>query len=348
MGLGYSVSKNREQIKICVKADKDIYQDNLTKELDAAIHAGDPRMQWETIRKIAGLSARSSRPSSPPRALDIETSEWDEHMSKVFGATKVDNPKCDRVCWADANLGDAHDFIDDNWDSFMKSIKKLGFGKAYPSWSLPPEIWRLICNLPKNENGFEYPDARQLVVAALMSRCDRSKMVPACWAHSDTFLINKGRGSGTTAERIINKLDPLGRAYIGAQHLLDSVPQAPWQHGFSKGKSTIDAIALKSCIWDRAKNYRLSSVEQNWDIAQAFDEMDRDKFFEVAKSYEIDTEQFENLYENSHMQIEGNWYHTKKGAPQGGTEGPKSFSTCFDHVMGQWKIPASTKTKISR
>ena len=71
-------------------------------------------------------------------------------------------------------------------------------------------------------------------------------MVPACWAHSDTFLINKGRGSGTTAERIINKLDPLGRAYIGAQHLLDSVPQAPWQHGFSKGKSTIDAIALKN------------------------------------------------------------------------------------------------------
>ena len=121
-----------------------------------------------------------------------------------------------------------------------------------------------------------------------------------------------------------------------------NLPVADFQFGFAKEKSTRDCIAMKGCLWERlTKMPNLSCCEQFWDQSKAFDELSKEEQVQAVADHNPSRTDIVNEIKdhlaNNVVEVQGNFFHTKCGVPQGGTLGPALFRTTFDKNIKEWK-----------
>eukprot|EP00929_Paragymnodinium_shiwhaense_P032526 TRINITY_DN18015_c0_g3_i1.p1 TRINITY_DN18015_c0_g3~~TRINITY_DN18015_c0_g3_i1.p1 ORF type:complete len:386 (+),score=63.61 TRINITY_DN18015_c0_g3_i1:720-1877(+) len=225
---------------------------------------------------------------------------------------------------------------DSEW--WKLQIKKQKKGKAVPHWSAPTEFLHAMCE--------EEEEARVshgwLAFAALVASIQTARRVPANMADSQVVCLPKHSRSGRPDDqRLINLLDPIGRAIFGGWFTQTiKLKVAEDQFGFAAGVGSRDCLAIRWAMWERGRHSGWLVGEQHWDVKKAFDQIGRQQLrCDVFKMMTDDTqvsdaqhffETLDNMYGKTRMQIQGNYFHTMSGVRQGDNIGPTLFRVSYD------------------
>eukprot|EP00971_Amphidinium_carterae_P016600 327887-Amphidinium_carterae.1 len=65
--------------------------------------------------------------------------------------------------------------------------------------------------------------------------------------------------------------------------------------------------------------------------------MDRAALYDHLAALGVDASHLKQHYSATCMEVNGQWYHTYNGAPQGSFEGPKLFCVLYERLVCEWR-----------
>lgn len=168
----------------------------------------------------------------------------------------------------------------DDWKGLSRAIHHLRLRKAVPDWSCPAELWRQLFH-PKYYKtslfhgvGYQSPvtssfKCRVLQLLQAIRQFDQS---PLSWHRSSTQQLDKRNNkTGSRSLRLINLLDPFGRAFYN--HLwARCIPQSSRSYaaGYAVQKSRLEPIFQQKCLGFRLRKAKISHLTSFYDCANAF------------------------------------------------------------------------------
>ena len=165
------------------------------------------------------------------------------------------------------------------------SIFRQKLRKTVPPWSLPAEIWRVLLfpdwylRAPLFGLGYNRSSAGHTSTTKfrscflrLLTSIRQYDRAPLAWQTSMGHKIDKGNGkNGCSALRVVNCLDPLGKAYY--TQLWRRAEARSYRHyatGYCKGKSRIEAMVQQHVVGYRLRKAHRSYDKCFFDVANAF------------------------------------------------------------------------------
>ena len=226
--------------------------------------------------------------------------------------------------------------------------------KAVPPWSVPAEIWRLLLfphwHLRPPRHGVGYKQSRAPTfhfygrLQQLLTQVRMFNHAPTAWQTSMGYKIDKGnRKTGCAALRVVNSLDPLGKAFF-AQAWQRGQPQSArhYASGYRQGKSRIEAIVQQHVVGYRLRQSKCSYNKCFFDVANAFYSATHDNI-DIAVSECIQPEDFDLVkqrYRDTAVCIEARdgWacVRPQSGALQGDTCASDLFLEVYHPQIDTW------------
>eukprot|EP00971_Amphidinium_carterae_P157601 3124204-Amphidinium_carterae.1 len=289
---------------------------------------------WRISKQLAGGCGRKATPRAAPACRLAPSLEWDRHMAYVFGATVADIQP-ERV------EADLHMVCQENrlgLQQLISHIRRQPKMKAVPSWAMPGELWHALLGCSTATTKLHE------LISILIDAVRAGAMPPQSFADGAVVGLPKPGGVGPKYTRLINLLDPMGKAVYSSwlQTLPDRTPA--FQHGFTKGRGTRDCLLSRTVVSDRFARAHWCTGEQLWDVEKAFDRVARDKVLEAAyrttESHEW-VQGISQLYSRERMQLKvggadghgsQRWYLPSAGVRQGDNLGPRLFKDTFDEA----------------
>lgn len=181
--------------------------------------------------------------------------------------TNVHMAACPRAITA-RPMGSALWLAQQDLESILGWLRKRRGGQGVPSWSLPPDLWR-VASRTANRTHSDTPVAKLLFDVVLLARAINSE--PRLWACSRLCPIPKPNGKqGPAARRALHLLDPVGKAVaIGSWKRGRDYDNAH-SFGFLPHKDRVQA-SINSCatFWHLRQD-NIGFVAQFWDASNAF------------------------------------------------------------------------------
>ncbi|CAE8634422.1 unnamed protein product [Polarella glacialis] len=149
-----------------------------------------------------------------------------------------------------------------DYDNMIFKLRKAKSRKQSPPWSVPSEIWQLLL--------FNEESQIAMDLQSLCHHIRATASTPRVWHHSMTAPIPKYNGkAGPASMRLINELDPIGRAWHAALWM-NATPRRFYFAHAAKDHRREQAILQQRLLGWRLAAAGLNFVMTKFDIANAF------------------------------------------------------------------------------
>ena len=287
--------RRQRELDVLAKRDRTNREMRLLDEYDYAWIRRDMAQMWATARQLSGkaIGPKNRCYRKPVRerpdhvqwqaflkqpgsegGCQAESVRWEHFVSHEDAGDVVEHDTT-QVC-ADA----AADFL-----ALRREVHRLRLRKTVPAWSCPVELWRQLLH-PRYRRtklrrgvGFEadplgHSFTQRMV--GLMRSIRRYGRSPAIWHRSSTAQIDKhNTKSGPAGIRLINMLDPLGRAFYN--HLwktCNHASQRDYAAGYTSHRSRLEPILQQHCLGWRLRKAKVSHNTSFHDAANVFYSVD--------------------------------------------------------------------------
>ena len=341
------------QARAAVRDDIKAWDRTLENRLQEAVATNNSREAWSLCRQLAGRHFKKLGNREPPSAKPIRKATWLEHFRKVQNASETrgalgptaDRPQTFRPLFMGA----------EGCASLAKAAQKMPRDRATPKGALPIELWSIILQPP--DRGIQSPG---LLLMPQLESLQAMGLNPAEWCIGHGCPIPKPGGDPTPkGMRVINLLDPMGKAFFKTTLDAHVNQRAQHQYGYTAKCSRRDAILQITTLLERLQKQRLCTSANLYDLTKAFDMLSSQSVVQDLR----DNRPFEPcalaMLEDTQGRLR---IHTplttgdsfcvqlQDGVLRGGGTGPRLFRRVYDAVVSKWKQdtrPAACYTTVS-
>ena len=345
--LNGRIEKARRAIKTDVKA----WNQNLVRELDAALDTKDHKTAWSVSRRLAGRLYK--QPRQPPMHKQICKRAWLEHFSTVQLATESAEARAVPGTLGNRSLpGPLQPMFtgEEGCRALAQAAQKMLRGKATPPGTLPVEVWSLLL---QGQNDV-HPGLLLMPVFELMQSAG-TNFEEWCAGHGCP-IPKPGGDASPNGHRVINLLDPIGKVFYKAALNLQADPPLPHQYGYSAQRSRRDAILQLTVLLERLQQERVCTSANLYDLTKAFDMLSSQSvvanlsndlaLHPTLKALLIDMQGRLQVK----MPITGQAPLTVNlgtGVLQGGGTGPRLFRRVYDDAIQDWQTQTWSDSRLT-
>ena len=345
--LGWRVVKLMAQARQAVKDDLRAWERQLECNLREAMRANNHREAWSVSRQLAGRNFRKHGERQPPPAKSISKASWLQHFRQVQNAVEcvgsagfVPDPSPDYRIFFEGEEG---------CNSIAAAARRMPRDRATPRGSLPIELWSLIM---QGQTG--------LMIMPYLELFQAMGINPSLWCEGHGCPIPKPGGDPTpNGMRVINLLDPLGKAFYKAAFQSHADTRACHQYGYSAKCSRRDAILQVTTLLQRLRMARMCTAANLYDLTKAFDMLSSQSVLQDLQQHQPFCPTIVAMLEDMQQRLlihlplssGGSLHvHVRDGVLQGGGTGPRLFRRVYDTVVGDWQqrtTPEACLTRVS-
>ncbi|OLQ01864.1 hypothetical protein AK812_SmicGene15364 [Symbiodinium microadriaticum] len=345
--LGWRVVKLMAQARQAVKDDLRAWERQLECNLLEAMRANNHREAWSVSRQLAGRNFRKHGERQPPPAKSISKASWLQHFRQVQNAVEcvgsagfVPDPSPDYRIFFEGEEG---------CNCIAAAARRMPRDRATPRGSLPIELWSLIM---QGQTG--------LMIMPYLELFQAMGINPSLWCEGHGCPIPKPGGDPTpNGMRVINLLDPLGKAFYKAAFQSHADTSACHQYGYSAKCSRRDAILQVTTLLQRLRMARMCTAANLYDLTKAFDMLSSQSVLQDLQQHQPFCPTIVAMLEDMQQRLlihlplssGGSLHvHVRDGVLQGGGTGPRLFRRVYDTVVGDWQqrtTPEACLTRVS-
>lgn len=177
----------------------------------------------------------------------------------------------------------------------------------------------------------------------LINICWRHGKFPEAWKIGRLVLLPKpAKPPAAKGWRPLTILSNLGKMfeYVIKKRIQDKIKLSDNQYGFSKGKSTIDAMSKVTELWEAAKSKKLHCLIVTLDVKNAFNTLSWNSILRVIKNSELDKNTINTISDYLHnrkirYKVDETWHtwNVYGGVPQGSVLGPTLWNLVYDGLL---------------
>lgn len=316
LALKYEYKRSRKSLRKAIKNSKRKCWTALCNEIDT-----DP---WGKPYKIAVKKLGGIKPIP-----GIKEPAWATTIVETLFPFDVDG----LICGSKLQV---EDFFELNVDDLRRACNRLSMGKSPGPDGIPNEVIKLVSEI--------WPE----YFLKVFNSCLLNGIFPTKWKIQRLVLLRKGDKplNDPSSYRPLCMLDSLGKLLecLMLRRLEERIDDlgglSPMQHGFRKGKSTIDAISEVVNIATQAKMLGGYCAIITLDIKNAFNTVKWEVVLEAFRNkgvdgylYNIVADYLDNrilLYETENGMKE---YRITAGVPQGSVLGPFLWNVMYDGLL---------------
>ena len=189
-----------------------------------------------------------------------------------------------------------------------------------------------------------------LCLLQLLQEVRQWKWQPLRWHNSLAVPIDKEKGSGCSALRLINLLDPVGKAYNKV--LWSRRPDTERRHyscGFLSGRRREQAMAQQWCLGWRLHKAKRGHATVFYDVRNAFPSPKHSKLTRLKEERlrEQDAPLAQQRHQYATMQIQAPdkelLVQIGSGSLQGDGSAPEEFTELYNEVVDGWMLDRTLK-----
>ena len=328
------------QTQKAVRDDVKAWERVLEDKLQSAVDKNNSREAWSLCRQLAGRHFKKLGARAPPSAKPIPKTSWVQHFRAVQNATECIE--------ATARTPDQPQLFsplfrgEEGCRKLADAARKMPRDRATPSGALPIELWSII---------LQPPDRAMLPPGHLLmpqlERLQEMGQNPAEWCVGHGCAVPKPGGEPTPAGmRVINLLDPMGKAFFKATLDAHADQRAEHQYGYARRCSRRDAILQITTLLERLYKGRLCTAANLYDLTKAFDMISSHSVVRDLRNnqpfHECSLAMLEDMQGRLRIRMPlatGGSFCVllKDGVLQGGGTGPRLFRRVYDKVVGDWR-----------
>jgi len=329
--------------KARAKADLESYYCAIADEAEEGFRRNDLRPAFHAIRRLNGkshinaISVTSLQYSdgSPCKTADEITRRWIEHYEAALNHSPAsscpDLDNCATAALPDSTISEDVPTLNE----VKSAIRRLRNGKAAGPDEITPELLKYA----------EAPISRAL--HELFTAVWATGKVPAEWKDGIIVSLYKGKGcrSSCSNYRPISLLSVPGKVFAHVllarlQPLADKT-RRPQQSGFTKGRSTIEAILALRLLSQLHRAFNRPLQVAYIDMKAAFDSVDREalwKTMQGAGTPPFLLQLLRDLHTGTTARVRtadglSRPFHTSSGVRQGCVLAPFLFCRAMDWLM---------------
>ena len=271
--------------KAKAKADLEAHYSTLADEAETGLQRNDLRPAYRAIKQVRdgcecvkGSTVPISKNYEAPCIFVDEVLErWSEHYQQILNHAPA--TQCPELDVSAVNAVSADDICEDasTLEEVQKTIRKLRNNRAAGPDNITPELLKTTKILIS------------MALHQLFLLIWKSGKVPSDWKEAVIISLYKGKGSRTicSSYRPISLLSVPGKVF--AHVLLEWLQplltrqRRPQQSGFTRSRSTIDAILTLRLLAELHRKFRKPLHVAYIDIKAAFDSVDRQDMAEKAQ-----------------------------------------------------------------